>query len=341
MQSSRALYKIADFDAAFLLANLQGKLLPATGKLWEAGDRVDGIAIHSEGTIRHTAETCYGPHEVLTLGGPFIAGLAELGLADQRLCRVELSGAKQALFVQEADVHTLLLEDSRLGVAMRRLCLYSLDRALRACNEQLFAFFGQTSDGPVSGPIYFQNPDIVAEKPADPVEIRDFFDIPEAETEALGQLAFVKRMYRSGGRLAKRGTPSDEAFFIRTGKVRVSLRIPGVGEEALTILGPGQIAGELALIDDSLRSADLISHEGPVKVYVLKRSGFRKLMSGSISHAQSLGTRIVSALCFRFAESIERSISFFMLGQGSQPDEHGRLPLDSITGEFEFRKPVD
>lgn len=47
---------------------------------------------------------------------------------------------------------------------------------------------------------------------------------------------------------------------IREGEVRISKMISGVGEEALAILKPGDFFGEMALIDEPVRSAHAIAH---------------------------------------------------------------------------------
>ena len=48
---------------------------------------------------------------------------------------------------------------------------------------------------------------------------------------------------------------------VAEGEVRVSKMIPGVGEEALTILDPGSYFGEMALIDANARSATAVARD--------------------------------------------------------------------------------
>jgi CRP-like cAMP-binding protein len=48
-------------------------------------------------------------------------------------------------------------------------------------------------------------------------------------------------------------------FVIAEGKVRISKSVPGIGEEALAILEAGRYFGEMAVIEDSPRSADAIA----------------------------------------------------------------------------------
>ena len=57
------------------------------------------------------------------------------------------------------------------------------------------------------------------------------------------------------------GDVGDALYLILEGKVRISRQIPGMGEEALAVLGPGQVFGEMALLDESPRSADALCHE--------------------------------------------------------------------------------
>lgn len=56
------------------------------------------------------------------------------------------------------------------------------------------------------------------------------------------------------------GDKADRFYFIVAGKVRISKMVPGIGEEALTILEPGEYFGEMALIDEAPRSADAITN---------------------------------------------------------------------------------
>ncbi|EYF07941.1 cyclic nucleotide-binding domain-containing protein [Chondromyces apiculatus] len=64
-----------------------------------------------------------------------------------------------------------------------------------------------------------------------------------------------------GTKIFEHGDPGDKLYIIVDGKVRISRDIPGMGEEAITILGPGAVFGEMALLDEAPRSADARVHE--------------------------------------------------------------------------------
>lgn len=64
-----------------------------------------------------------------------------------------------------------------------------------------------------------------------------------------------------GANIFQHGDVGDKVYLILDGKVRIARQVPGMGEEALAVLGPGQVFGEMALLDESPRSADALAHE--------------------------------------------------------------------------------
>jgi len=62
------------------------------------------------------------------------------------------------------------------------------------------------------------------------------------------------REYRAGTTIFEEGTPGDEMYVILDGDVELS-----VGNEILSIVGAGDIVGEMALIDLRARSATAVA----------------------------------------------------------------------------------
>jgi len=84
----------------------------------------------------------------------------------------------------------------------------------------------------------------------------------------------VERKFPRGNVLFDEGDRGSELYVIGQGKVRVSKMIPGIGEEALAILGPGAYFGEMEYIDRELpRAARVTIHESAV----LHCFGFQEL----------------------------------------------------------------
>jgi CRP/FNR family cyclic AMP-dependent transcriptional regulator len=73
------------------------------------------------------------------------------------------------------------------------------------------------------------------------------------------------------------GEMGDKLYLILEGKVRISRELPGMGEEALAVLGPGEAFGEMSLIDDTPRSADARVHER-CRLLVITREAFEDLL---------------------------------------------------------------
>lgn len=79
---------------------------------------------------------------------------------------------------------------------------------------------------------------------------------------AVSQVAAIahEEAHRKGDTLFEYGDPGDKLYLILEGQIRVTRTIAGLGEEALAVLGPGEVFGEMALLDESPRSADAKVH---------------------------------------------------------------------------------
>jgi CRP-like cAMP-binding protein len=69
------------------------------------------------------------------------------------------------------------------------------------------------------------------------------------------------------------GDPGNSLYLIESGRVNVSLSTPDGKEVLLNSLGPGDLLGELALLDGEPRSADAIVQED-ARLLVLQRDDF-------------------------------------------------------------------
>ena len=97
--------------------------------------------------------------------------------------------------------------------------------------------------------------------------------------EAIAQIAAiaVEEGHPRGTTLFRHGDPGDRLYIIISGKIRISREIPGMGEEALAVLGPGDVFGEMSLFDDAPRSADAHVHES-LRVLALPKDRFEQLL---------------------------------------------------------------
>lgn len=134
-----------------------------------------------------------------------------------------------------------------------------------------------------------------------------------------GQLAKVAQLgqtrdYPAGAFLFREGESGQEMFVIARGKVRISKSVPGIGEEALAILEPGQYFGEMAVIEDSPRSADAIAHVS-CSVWGIERSKLDQLMFTDKDLAYVLLWTFVRTLSERLRETNDKIKSFFAISR--------------------------
>src|SRR5580693_420051 len=104
-----------------------------------------------------------------------------------------------------------------------------------------------------------------------------FFDGLSREALALVAQATTEETHSLGTRIFQYGDPGDKLFLILEGKVRISREVAGMGEEALAVLGPGEMFGEMALLDESPRSADALAHER-CRLLVITKDAFDDLL---------------------------------------------------------------
>src|SRR6185436_18006377 len=84
----------------------------------------------------------------------------------------------------------------------------------------------------------------------------------ELDDDDLAQVLMVGllRRHPEGAVLTTEGAPGGQLHVIHQGRVRISKVVPGVGEEALAILGPGDFFGEVEFFDGATASAQAIAH---------------------------------------------------------------------------------
>src|SRR6202453_3874863 len=118
-------------------------------------------------------------------------------------------------------------------------------------------------------PATIEHEDLLAKVP--------FFDGLSREALSLIAQVTTEETHATGTRIFQYGDPGDKLFIILEGKVRISREVAGMGEEALAVLGPGQVFGEMALLDEAPRSADARAHER-CRLLVITKDAFEDLL---------------------------------------------------------------
>jgi CRP-like cAMP-binding protein len=104
-----------------------------------------------------------------------------------------------------------------------------------------------------------------------------FFDGLTRDALALIAKATSEESHATGTKIFQYGDAGDKLFIILEGKVRISRELAGMGEEALAVLGAGEVFGEMSLIDEAPRSADARVHER-CRLLVITKEEFDDLL---------------------------------------------------------------
>jgi CRP/FNR family transcriptional regulator, cyclic AMP receptor protein len=124
---------------------------------------------------------------------------------------------------------------------------------------------------------------------------------------ALGLIANATKeeSHATGTKIFQYGDPGDKLFVILEGKVRISREVAGMGEEALAVLGPGEVFGEMSLLDESPRSADARVHER-CRLLVITKESFDDLLFLHKDLAYEVLWNCVRILSARLRETNEK-----------------------------------
>ena len=102
----------------------------------------------------------------------------------------------------------------------------------------------------------------------------------------------------------------DTPNIVVDGAVRISRMVPGMGEECLSILGRGEVFGEMALIDEQPRSADARAHHGGATVFSISRGLLEEVLSMDPDAAVQFLTLLCRLLCRRLRAMNERLVAW-------------------------------
>ncbi|GBC62011.1 Crp/Fnr family transcriptional regulator [Desulfonema ishimotonii] len=104
-----------------------------------------------------------------------------------------------------------------------------------------------------------------------------FSDLDNDELTELKKVT-VTKTFPKNTILFSEGDPSDSFYVIRSGKVNVGINDEEGREVILSILGPGEYFGEMALMDGEPRSAFVMTKE-MVRLLIISKKDFKLLLS--------------------------------------------------------------
>src|SRR5580765_1437557 len=103
-----------------------------------------------------------------------------------------------------------------------------------------------------------------------------FAQLPPDELAELGTRV-RRRRYTRGDTIFYEGDPGAFLCIVHAGRIKLSLTSPEGREIIIDLLGPGNVFGELALLDGEPRSADAVATEG-TDLLLLQRQDFLQFL---------------------------------------------------------------
>jgi CRP/FNR family transcriptional regulator len=127
-----------------------------------------------------------------------------------------------------------------------------------------------------------------------------FSELSRDELERISRVS-VARSFPTGVRVFHEGDQSDACYLVRTGDLRVTREHPDGRAIALATLGPGDIFGELAMLDGEARSAS-VETLSDAELLALPAADVRRLLADH----PGISVKLIAALTRRLRETNER-----------------------------------
>ena len=124
----------------------------------------------------------------------------------------------------------------------------------------------------------------------------------ENKADEMAGLSKFRQSYRKSEVIFKEGSTGSEMYLIHSGKVLLSVRQSETQEVPLVVLNPGDFFGEMALVDDSPRSATASATDDNTELIVMDRARFLFLVRQQPEFALSL----MHTLCRRLRDMDKR-----------------------------------
>jgi len=243
-------------------------------------DRSMDFYIVKEGSIDIRKETPFGPQILGTLGADHIFG--EMNFIDRthRSSDAVATEPSACYTFSFSALDQMMDEAKEIAVGLHWAFWRSLSEKVRDANEQLKLFFQEDAKRGAGRKRAESKREMqqVTIKSEDKVDLFKERGLSAAEMKLLATFSTEER-FRDGSMIFREGEKGDKLYIVLDGRVRISKFIPGVGEEALTVLDRGEFFGEMALIDDVARSADAKAHEADATVLSIDRATLNEILS--------------------------------------------------------------
>ena len=124
----------------------------------------------------------------------------------------------------------------------------------------------------------------------------------ESKADEMAGLSKFRQSYQKSEVIFEEGSTGSEMYLIHSGRVLLSIRQDETREVPLVVLNPGDFFGEMALVDDSPRSATASAVEDDTELIIMDRARFLFMVRQQPEFALSL----MHTLCRRLRDMDKR-----------------------------------
>jgi CRP/FNR family cyclic AMP-dependent transcriptional regulator len=154
-----------------------------------------------------------------------------------------------------------------------------------------------------------------------------FAGLDEAQLSVLVHLFARTRFGRSETIIAA-GDPTDSLYIVISGRLKVLMRDAQGREVILAILGPGEFFGEMGLLDDSPRSASVVTLEA-CELLSISKADFKRCLAENFD----LSLLVMRGLVKRLREADQKIGSLALMDVYGRVARHLLQMAEEVDGE--------
>jgi CRP-like cAMP-binding protein len=268
------------------------------------------ICVVMEGKLQ---EVRYTPVGIQVLSTPAVGDiLGEISYLDHKPRPSTVLGldAGAVLRFPARELDHVVTNNRELGVSLLWSFWHSLAAKLRAANGAMTEIItpglapSRNGTGSPGERVYLDQSakmDVLREQGLSASELRLLATYSEEERFAPDALIFAE------------GEKGDKLYIVVDGQVRISRHLQGMGEEALTILGRGEVFGEAALIDSQPRSADARAHASGCTVFTIDSHRLEEVLEMDPDAAHQFLSLLCHILCRRLRTMTDRLVAWRLM----------------------------
>lgn len=280
--------------------------------LLREGQDARDVLIVLAGRLHTCRATPAGTHVLNTLTLGDLTG--EVSFLDRGPRAASVIGVEAGIILRlpAAELESLLAAERELHAALLWSFWHSLTSKVRAANEAMTELLAPGAALPLRTTESAGEP--VCLDPAAKLDLLREQGLSADELRLLATYS-TEEHFPANSFIFSEGEHGEKLYIVVDGKVRISRRFDDIGEEALAILGRGEVFGEMALIDDQPRSADAKAHLDGCTVFSVDRQRLEAVLDMDPDAARQFLGLLCSFLCRRLRAMMDRLVAWRLMAQ--------------------------